>query len=113
MGGIGTALEIGGFGPGSSGDLAARFPFNWYVNILYKRLWESWEMKDAGTRSCAVAFTILKDGSVKDISLESPSGDAFFDQMAQRAVEVSSPFPPLPEGFQEPSLRVIVRFKLQ
>lgn len=113
VGGAGTALEIGGFGPGGGGKTNAHFPYGWYVNTLYKRLWEAWNRTDAGTRECAVFFTILKDGAVKDIKIDESSGDGFFDLTARRAVENAAPFPPLPEGFPDPTLPVFVRFRLQ
>jgi protein TonB len=112
VGGAGTSLEIGGFGPGGV-QAGPRFPYSWYVNSLYKRLWEAWDRTDAGNKSCGVAFTILRDGTVKTITVEDTSGDAFFDITARRAVEDAAPFPPLPEGFSEDKLRVYVKFRLQ
>jgi TonB family protein len=112
VGGAGTSLEIGGFGPGGV-QAGPRFPYSWYVNSLYKRLWEAWDRTDAGNKSCGVAFTILRDGTVKEIKVDDTSGDAFFDITARRAVEDAAPFSPLPEGFPEKELRVYVKFRLQ
>lgn len=112
VGGAGTSLEIGGFGPGGV-QAGPRFPYTWYVNTLYKRLWEAWDRTDAGNKECGVAFVILRDGRVKEIKIDDTSGDAFFDMTARRAVEDSAPFPPLPEGFPEPQLKVYVKFRLQ
>ncbi len=113
VGGAGTSLEIGGFGPGGTVQAGPRFPYQWYVQTLYKRLWESWDRTDVGNKECGVAFTIEKDGTVTNVKVENPSGDSFFDLTASRAVDNAAPFPPLPEGFTEPRLRVVVKFRLQ
>ncbi|HRY30328.1 MAG TPA: TonB family protein [Elusimicrobiota bacterium] len=113
VGGVGSSLEIGGFGPGGGGEFSARFPYAWYVNILYQKLWKAWNVEDPGTKECTVLFTIARDGSLADAKLQEPSGDSVFDFMALRAVKVSAPFPPLPEGYSDPSLDVVVRFRFQ
>lgn len=113
VGGIGTSLEIGGFGPGSAGLPVSPFPFKWYGELVYKRLWESWDRTDAGTRECKVAFLIQKDGQVRDIRVKNSSGDSYFDMTAKRAVTAAAPFPPLPDGFEAKDLPVLVRFRLQ
>jgi len=113
VGGIGTSLEIGGFGPGSGGATEASFPYKWYSELVYKRLWESWDRTDAGTRECKVAFIIQRDGQVSEVRVKGSSGDAFFDMTARRAVTGAAPFPPLPDAFTEKSLPVLVRFRLQ
>jgi TonB family protein len=46
-----------------------------------------------------VLFRILRSGRVGDTKLEQSSGNFYFDQAAMRAILLSSPFPPLPEGF--------------
>jgi TonB family protein len=113
VGGAGTSLEIGGFGPGGGVKAGPRFPYQWYIQTVYKRLWENWDRADAGNRECGVIFTILRDGMVKDVRVDESSGDGYFDLTARRAVENAAPFPPLPEGFTEPNLRVFVKFRLQ
>lgn len=113
VGGVGTALEIGGFGPGGGVQAGPRFPYQWYVQTIYKRLWENWDRSDAGNKVCGVAFTIARDGSVKEIKVDESSGDAFFDLTARRAVDNAAPFPPLPAGYEEPTLKVVVQFRLQ
>ncbi|MBK8869533.1 MAG: TonB family protein [Elusimicrobia bacterium] len=113
VGGVGTSLEIGGFGPGGAGGVGQQFPFKWYGELVYKRLWEAWDRTDAGTRECKVAFKILKDGKVTGVKIKSSSGDALFDMTAKRAVLAAAPFSPLPEGFKEKELPILVRFRLQ
>jgi protein TonB len=113
VGGVGTSLEIGGFGPGGGGGADKQFPFKWYGELVYKRLWEAWDRTDAGTRECKISFKILKDGKVTGLKVKNSSGDFLFDNTAKRAVTSAAPFPPLPEGFKESDLPILVRFRLQ
>jgi TonB family protein len=113
VGGVGTALEIGGFGPGSAGT-NSRFPHSWYVHLLYKKLWETWDHSNAGNKECTVTFAIARDGGLaQPVKITDSSGDGDYDFTARRAVEESTPFPPLPGTFREKTLEVRVRFRLQ
>ena len=47
-----------------------------------------------------VRFRVLRSGRVfGDVNIEEPSGNAYFDIAAKRAILSSSPFPPMPEEF--------------
>ncbi|MGQ0645604.1 MAG: TonB family protein [Elusimicrobiota bacterium] len=116
--GGGTGVEIGGFGAGgggsgSGGGIGVKFPFAFYINIIYGRLWKNWDGKEETGKVCVAGFVIRRDGSVADIKLTEKSGDPSYDRQAERAVEVSAPFPPLPQDFPDPSLQVYVRFKFE
>jgi TonB family protein len=58
-----------------------------------------------------VHFKIDGLGRVMDVKLEVGSGVAFFDQSAVRAVNVSSPLPPLPAGYGGSTLGVHFGFQ--
>lgn len=90
------------------------FPYAWYVNTLRAKLWEEWSrwVPPGSRQHCLVTFVIQRDGTISDSQLERSSGDSLFDQGALRTVQTAAPFPPLPEGFQDPSLRVHVEFRL-
>jgi protein TonB len=60
-----------------------------------------------------VMFTIHRDGEVSGVTLETSSGNFYFDQEAQRAVLLAKPLPPLPRDFLSPTLRVHVTFTWQ
>jgi len=113
VGGVGTSLEIGGFGPGGGNTSDQAFPYAWYGELIYRRLWEAWDRTGADTQDCRIAFTLQRDGTVTAVKIKSPSGDPLFDLSAKRAVETAAPFPPLPDGFKEEKLPVLVRFRLQ
>ncbi|MBI2915577.1 MAG: TonB C-terminal domain-containing protein [Elusimicrobia bacterium] len=115
---VGSGSNIGiGFGEGDSvgGIGAGNFPYGWYVHAVRKKMDSFWNVSSGMGRRIVVqvAFTILKDGSVEGLSVEESSGDSVFDRAALRAVDDSSPFPPLPQDYPNPELRVHVQFTIK
>ena len=53
-----------------------------------------------------IRFKILKDGSVKEMLLEGPSGDVSLDRAAWGGILGASPFPQLPKEFKGPYLEL-------
>jgi TonB family protein len=53
-----------------------------------------------------VRFKIMKDGSVKEMQLEGPSGDVSLDRAAWGGIVGASPFPQLPKDFKGPYLEL-------
>lgn len=76
------------------------FKFAPYLVIIRDKIERNWNpppgAKDIKSR---VVFKIFRTGRMGDAGLSESSGNFYFDQAAMRAVMVSSPFPPLPEGF--------------
>jgi TonB family protein len=62
-----------------------------------------------------IRFKILPDGSVKQMILESPSGDVSLDRAAWGGITGASPYPPLPKNFKGPflELRFFFLYNLQ
>jgi TonB family protein len=53
-----------------------------------------------------IRFKIMKDGSVKEMILEGPSGDVSLDRAAWGGILGASPFPQLPKDFKGPYLEL-------
>ncbi|AXC11451.1 Ferric siderophore transport system, periplasmic binding protein TonB [Acidisarcina polymorpha] len=53
-----------------------------------------------------VRFKIMKDGSVKEMQLEGPSGDVSLDRAAWGGILGAAPFPQLPKDFKGPYLEL-------
>lgn len=109
--GMGEGPGIGiGFGPGSGPG--SGFGFGSYVGILRNRIWSEWVQSRiyGTTKECVVGLTVAKNGNVTDIEVEKASGDAFYDNLARRAVRNASPLPPLPPGFTSSSQRFRIKF---
>lgn len=88
------------------------FPYPWYISQVRLMLWQSWRKRmprlDADG---AVAFSILRNGSFTDLSVESSSGDDGFDRAALESVQTAAPFPALPDDFHEPFLKIHLTLK--
>lgn len=104
--------------PGLSGDVsvdASDFAFTYYLIAVRNRIGQNWGAPGISTRGqkirCVVFFRIDRLGRVSDVKLTEPSGVAFFDQSAVRAVQVSNPLPPLPAGYNDASLGVHFGFQ--
>lgn len=91
----------------------AKFPFSYYVNQIRKKIVENWlwSQNYSGELKTVVYFKILHSGEIKDLSIKESSKNKFYDNICLRAVEISAPFPPLPQGFTEDYLGVYFEFR--
>ncbi len=107
----GLAGAAGPAGAGVSTDLP-NFPYPWYISRVRMMLWQAWQKRmprlDA---EGAIGFSILPNGSITDLSVESSSGDADFDKAALQSVQDAAPFPPLPSDFHEHFLKIHLSLK--
>jgi periplasmic protein TonB len=109
--GMGFGLTSGGGqGSGSSLDVE-NFCCPDYIAIMVERVRANWNQNQDGAGHVLVHFTIFRDGSVKNVSLEKSSGNASLDAAAQRAVVVTTSLPPLPDAFPNSTLGVRLDFK--
>ncbi len=124
--GAGSGIRIGvGPGPGSGwggegwgGEnfgLSA-FPFTYYLQIIRDRISTNWftSLIDPGVSGqfqCVIFFKILRDGRITDLQVEYSSGLRTLDISALRAVQNSSPFPPLPRDFEGEFLGLHIIFE--
>ncbi len=87
------------------------FKYSYYTNAVVKKIAQNWSWsKEFGKLKAVVYFRIQRDGSIKDLSIKDSSGDEIYDAQALRSIELSSPFPPLPDEYKENSLGVYFEF---
>ncbi|MBI5629608.1 MAG: TonB family protein [Elusimicrobia bacterium] len=109
------AAATGEAGPAGEAGIATdmpNFPYPWYITQVRAALWRIWSSrmpKDPG--EALVVFSILSDGGIADLRTESSSGDATFDLAALSTAQDGAPYPPLPQGFSEPFLKIHVTLK--
>lgn len=88
-----------------------RFPFAYYTNTIVRKIGRNWQWSsEFGRLKAVVYFRIQRNGELGKLEIRSGSGDKLFDQQAIRAVSLASPFPPLPEGYEEDALGVFFEF---
>jgi len=92
------------------------FPYAWYLRQVLQKVEERWQRQGQTaepSQKPLILVEIQRDGSVRTPRIEKSSGNAFYDQAALRAIADASPFPPLPQDWNRPSLRVMFRFELR
>ena len=104
------AIAVGGTGVTAleGGD----FPYSVYIDRMKNLIGTRWLRPQVSSdTSATVRFTIERDGSIHDASVETASGNSTFDRAALRAVLESSPLPPLPFGYSGTYLGVHLTFR--
>lgn len=119
----GTAQVQGSAAPGvnmqgqGGGDFALRY--GWYVDAVRRKISQNWlqstidpAVRTSRNARCTFSFTIMRDGTVKDIHVVQTSGNYSMDTSAQRALLSSSPMPPLPNDYSGSYVNVTFDFDL-
>lgn len=107
-----TTPEIAVGTSGVTGLEGGDFPYTIYIERMKTLIGTNWFRPQvaAGT-ALTMYFVVDRDGSVRDVKVETSSGNAAFDRAAQRAVLEVSPLPPLPFGYNGTYLGVHLTFK--
>ena len=81
------------------------YDFGPYIHNVLTRVRQNWyalvpEVVPKGQKGRAVVvFTIVRDGKAQDLRLVASAGNQALDRAATGAIEISSPFAPLPAEF--------------
>jgi TonB family protein len=107
-----SGVEVAGTGSGAeaSGPLAS------YLTLLDWKIQQNWVPMGAAAAPEAVVtvrFRVLRSGQVRDLAVETSSGNASQDASALRAIRQSVPLPPFPNLLTEPSLDLRYRFVME
>jgi protein TonB len=111
--GKGSGVELAG---GEKGDGAGGSALGYYLGLVDYKISGNWvPVGSGGGRDPVVVirFRVLRSGVVRDVELETSSGDASADNAALRAVRQSTPLPPFPNLLTEPSLNLRYRFVME
>jgi protein TonB len=89
--------------------------FGAYAALIQTRVMQQWALQlqnlnSTNTTPAYISVEILSDGNVRNLQLSRSSGDYSIDQAARRAVQLATPFDPLPRGFPQSS--ALVEFKV-
>lgn len=101
-------------GQGST-DFATRY--GWYIAAAKRRVAPNWNLlfldpsaRNSRTLHCVISFTILRDGTVKNLRVEQSSGNSSWDTAGVRAIQSSSPFQQLPSDWTAHDVSVLWDF---
>jgi len=117
-----AAPEVQGSERGSAGALALGaavagldnpdFVYGYYVDQMLAMIQRNWVRPMVGSGvEATVHYRIQRDGRIVEVRIATSSGINSFDLAALRAVQASTPLPPLPRAFREGSLGVNLIFR--
>ncbi|MEO8218811.1 MAG: TonB family protein [Acidobacteriota bacterium] len=96
---------------GVSGLEGGDFPYAWYIERMLTLIGTHWfRPQSAGESVTRVYFVIERNGSIREVKIESSTGNSLFDRAANRAVIEASPLPPLPIQYSGSYLGVHLTF---
>ena len=88
------------------------FTYGYYVDQMLSMIQSNWVRPIVGSGvEATISYRISRDGRVTDVSISQSSGMNSFDLAALRAVQASSPLPPLPRAFRDGWLGVHLIFR--
>lgn len=111
--GVASATNIAPGTSGVTGIEGGDFPYTIYISVMNHLVSSHWFRPQAETPKApaTVHFIINRDGTLRDITLQSSSGNAVFDRAALRAVTESSPLGPLPFAYTNTYLGIYMTFQ--
>ena len=109
--GMGFGLSSGGGGAGGNLEVA-NFCCPEYLATMYRSIKANWNSQVGAVGRTHLRFVIQKDGRIVDITVERSSGVEVMDSFARRALMLTK-LPPLPAGYDEPTLAVHLYFDYQ
>lgn len=103
-------------GPGTKfGSVAvdnASFNYPYYFIQAFGKIQRNWSNPVASNQilSCVIYFQIIRSGTVLDPKIEESSGVPAYDRACLRAIQASSPLPPLPTDFRDDIIGIHLEF---
>ena len=87
-----------------------------YLSLVDYKISTNWlptEPKAKTEAKVVIRFRVMRSGEVRDIGVETSSGDTILDQLALEAIQKSAPFPPFPNLLTEPFLDLLYSFVVE
>jgi protein TonB len=109
--GVANPSDITAGSSGVTGLEGGDFPYTIYIDRMRNLIGTHWFRPQGATAIVTVHFVINRDGSIRDVTLDTSSGNGVFDRAAQRAVVETSPLPPLPFAYSGTYLGVHLTFR--
>jgi TonB family protein len=99
-GAAGTMRVEGGFG------------YDWYLALIQSKIEQNFRPPPGRRRPLMtiMEFRISKGGQIVGLRRKQSSGDFLFDQAAERAIQATGRFPPLPANFEASELGINFEF---
>jgi len=108
-----SGVEVAGTGTVAGAGEADLASYLTRVDWKIQQHWVAVGAAAAPETVVLVRFRVLRSGQVRDVELETSSGNTSLDNSALRAVRQSLPLPPFPNLLTEPSLDLRYRFVME
>lgn len=111
--GKGSGIELAG---GEKGEGSGGSALGYYLGLVDYKISTNWVPPGTGSgrdNVVVIRFRVFPSGTVRDVELETSSGDAGLDTSAMRAIRQSLPLPPFPNLLTEKSLDLRYRFVME
>jgi TonB family protein len=108
--GQGFGLSSGGGGGDGVKLDVANFCCPEYILDMKDRIRRNWVQQQQATGIVLMKYTILRNGQITAIEVETSSGNPTLDLVSQRALVNTRTLAPLPAAFPEPQLTVHLEF---
>ena len=110
--GAAPTLDVPAIGTAGVSSLeGGNFPYAWYIERMLTLVGTHWFRPQSGPESVTkIYFNIDRNGSIRDVKIESSTGNSLFDRAAYRAIVETSPLPPLPIQYSGSFLGVHLTF---
>ncbi len=84
------------------------FTYGYYLDRIVGVISANWTRPSVGPeiKQSLLYFRIQRDGTIVELRLVESSGSEIFDEAAMRAVQASSPLPPLPKSYAKDILGI-------
>ena len=102
-------IAIGG--SGVTGIEGGDFPYALYLQGMHRRIGNAWIRPTVNGATVVIFFRILRDGTIAEARVATPSGNPTFDRAALSAVRSSSPLNPLPFAYSGTELGIYLTFR--
>ena len=108
----GTSPDVAVGASGVTGLEGGDFPYALYIQGMHRKIGSNWfRPQVAAGATVIVYFRILRDGTITDAKVHTPSGNGTFDRAALSAVRSASPLNPLPFAYSGTYLGVHLTFR--
>ncbi|HEX6101050.1 MAG TPA: TonB family protein [Thermoanaerobaculia bacterium] len=107
----GTAPDVAVGGSGVTGIEGGDFPHALYLQGMHRRIGNAWIRPSVNGPTVVIFFRILRDGTIAEARIATPSGNPTFDRAALSAVRSASPLNPLPFAYSGKELGIYLTFR--
>jgi TonB family protein len=107
----GTTTDVPVGGSGVTGIEGGNFPYKPYLDRMHILIGSKWIRPSVDGLTVVIYLRILRNGTIAEARIKTPSGNSTFDRAALSAVRSASPINPLPPAYPGKELGIELTFR--